>query len=600
MARLDYNIAQINKSIKGRWLAEELEENETLYFREGAITAPIKNDYRDRKEGLYTINERYDGLTWKETDRRGGSIRTDRYILHGEVPAEIVEELDDGAYINVWRVAAAPGGNEFGDSSRKMFLISDGVDGFKLSYTTPQIEEQAIQDVNTSTLGVGEYTTTFTSFCNLEVAHVALDVSTPVRARLVIEDIADGNRIIYATTSQEYYETYGGVALADATTGNTTGLINVKLKNKLCLVAGREYRITHQSSEGTVNSNGVFPYFVFSGSERSEENIATREWVATQAVASVNGKTGTVVVDKSDIELPNVNNTSDIDKPISNSTQNALNLKADTNRYSGNGVDGLLLNDTVSTVGAHIGNGYKGAQYYGFGAEGGQHYGLNAAGAQHYGLNAAGAQYYGCGAIGEQHYGYLAEGVQYYGYGATGTQHYGYLAEGTQYYGYAAIGEQQHGQQATGAMFIGYQATGAQFYGRDGTGAIEIGSAQGTDATKKMISGATSATFAQIISDGTSSDRRLKNNIEPIESALAKVKTLTGCTFDMKLDDGTPERRAGLIAQDVQKVLPEAVIEDDSKDKYLSVLYGSMMGLAVEAIKELSAKVVELETKLNK
>ena len=228
--------------------------------------------------------------------------------------------------------------------------------------------------------------------------------------------------------------------------------------------------------------------------------------------------------------------------------------------------DKLLTNDTSANPGgAFIGRGYTGIQYYGQGAEAQQYYGKNDLAAQ------------------------------YYGNSATGDQYYGYEATGKQYYGYRATGEQTYGQYTTKPQYYGYGAVDNQFYGKNATSGIEIGSTQGTDATKKLISGAGSATFAQIISAGTSSDRRLKENIEPIESALAKVQTLTGCTFDMKLDDGTPERRTGLIAQDVQKVLPEAVMEDDSEDKYLSVVYGSIMGLAVEAIKELSSQVEELK-----
>ena len=231
--------------------------------------------------------------------------------------------------------------------------------------------------------------------------------------------------------------------------------------------------------------------------------------------------------------------------------------------------DKLIINDTSDSPGnAYIGKGYKDYQFYGY----------EATGSQTYGRSASGTQYYGMSATGEQYYGYGATATQYYGYGATGSQTYGMSASGTQYYGMSA--------------------TGAQYYGFAASGAIEIGSALGTAITKKLVSGAGSATFAQIISAGTSSDKRLKDNIEPIESALAKVKTLTGCTFDMKLDDGTPERRTGLIAQDVQKVLPEAVMEDDSEDKYLSVIYGSIMGLAVEAIKELSGQVEELSSQV--
>lgn len=83
------------------------------------------------------------------------------------------------------------------------------------------------------------------------------------------------------------------------------------------------------------------------------------------------------------------------------------------------------------------------------------------------------------------------------------------------------------------------------------------------------------------------SDARLKTNLVRIDRALDKLETLTGYTYT-RTDSG--ERQTGLIAQDVQKILPEAVTEGE----YLSVAYGNMMGLVVEAIKELRAEVAEL------
>ncbi|MBN3003347.1 tail fiber domain-containing protein [Chromobacterium alkanivorans] len=95
------------------------------------------------------------------------------------------------------------------------------------------------------------------------------------------------------------------------------------------------------------------------------------------------------------------------------------------------------------------------------------------------------------------------------------------------------------------------------------------------------------------------SDIRLKTNIHRIDNALGKVKQLGGYTYD-RLD--THCRQTGLIAQEVLGVLPEAVIETADDDKTLSVAYGNMAGLFVEAIKELSAqidflshRVIELE-----
>jgi Chaperone of endosialidase len=88
------------------------------------------------------------------------------------------------------------------------------------------------------------------------------------------------------------------------------------------------------------------------------------------------------------------------------------------------------------------------------------------------------------------------------------------------------------------------------------------------------------------------SDKRLKFDIKPIENALEKIKQLNGVTFNKHSD---PYRRStGLIAQDVEKVLPEAIHYDDSG--YLSVAYGNLIGLLVEAIKELTG-VIENDNK---
>ena len=92
------------------------------------------------------------------------------------------------------------------------------------------------------------------------------------------------------------------------------------------------------------------------------------------------------------------------------------------------------------------------------------------------------------------------------------------------------------------------------------------------------------------------SDRKLKGNLEVIPNALAKVSALTGYTYDRIDMDGI--RQSGLIAQDVQEVLPEVVINNvdpDSGEETLSVAYGNMIGLLVEAIKELKAEVEELK-----
>lgn len=84
------------------------------------------------------------------------------------------------------------------------------------------------------------------------------------------------------------------------------------------------------------------------------------------------------------------------------------------------------------------------------------------------------------------------------------------------------------------------------------------------------------------------SDKRLKQNIEKIQNPLKILKKLNGYTFTMN-----KERHVGVIAQEVQKALPEAVRE--TENGYLSVAYGNMVGLLIEANKELLKRIEVLE-----
>ena len=86
------------------------------------------------------------------------------------------------------------------------------------------------------------------------------------------------------------------------------------------------------------------------------------------------------------------------------------------------------------------------------------------------------------------------------------------------------------------------------------------------------------------------SDRRLKTNIEKIENALEKVNQINGYTFTML---GTGKRQAGVIAQELEKVLPEVVVQN--KNGYLTVMYGHIVALLIEATKELDKEVKELK-----
>ena len=93
----------------------------------------------------------------------------------------------------------------------------------------------------------------------------------------------------------------------------------------------------------------------------------------------------------------------------------------------------------------------------------------------------------------------------------------------------------------------------------------------------------------------TTSDLNRKTNLQPIEGALDKVGQLRGLTFDWKDGQGTS---AGVIAQEVEAVLPEAVRTcSDAQGQFKAVNYNAVMGLLVEAIKDLQAEVADLRLK---
>lgn len=119
----------------------------------------------------------------------------------------------------------------------------------------------------------------------------------------------------------------------------------------------------------------------------------------------------------------------------------------------------------------------------------------------------------------------------------------------------------------------------------------------------------------------TGSDRRLKTNIKPVESGLSKVLKLSGVTYRYNFDidkynglskeglsdvktktmdndakiKALPNNRIGLIAQDVETIVPEVVTKDDKG--YLAINYIDLIPLLIEAIKEQNKKIEALESK---
>jgi hypothetical protein len=99
------------------------------------------------------------------------------------------------------------------------------------------------------------------------------------------------------------------------------------------------------------------------------------------------------------------------------------------------------------------------------------------------------------------------------------------------------------------------------------------------------------------------SDRRFKTNIHPVDNALAKVKALQGVYFnwnqkDFPEKDFGAQNELGLIAQEVEKVVPEIVSKDNSKEEYRSVKYDKLVALLVEAMKEQQKQIEQLQLKV--
>ena len=96
---------------------------------------------------------------------------------------------------------------------------------------------------------------------------------------------------------------------------------------------------------------------------------------------------------------------------------------------------------------------------------------------------------------------------------------------------------------------------------------------------------------------GWLSDGSLKENIAPLEDALAKVEALQGVSFDWIGDDGQ-HRQIGFVAQAVEAVVPEVVVDIETVEGMkLGVDYPKLTALLVEALKELSARVAALEAR---
>ena len=120
----------------------------------------------------------------------------------------------------------------------------------------------------------------------------------------------------------------------------------------------------------------------------------------------------------------------------------------------------------------------------------------------------------------------------------------------------------------------------------DHSGSLGVGYTSPVDVlpAKLTISGSVQATGAY----NQISDERFKSNVTTIDNALNRITGSRGVSYEM---DGRTQ--VGVIAQEINNTVPEVVYED--REGWLSVSYGNLVGVLIEAVKELKAEIEELK-----
>ena len=182
-------------------------------------------------------------------------------------------------------------------------------------------------------------------------------------------------------------------------------------------------------------------------------------------------------------------------------------------------------------------------------------------------------------------YGYSSNGT---GVGGTGSSAgvEGYSSSGTGVYGTSTSGDGVYGTSSSGYGVGGYSSSGYGVYGSSSSG--YAGYFNGNLHVDGNI------TYTGSISDV--SDIRLKENITLLKNGIEKISCLQGIYFNNK-GESLDNREVGVIAQDVEKVLPELVSTD--KQGYKSVDYTKLTPVLIEAVKELKAENELLKQRLD-
>lgn len=155
---------------------------------------------------------------------------------------------------------------------------------------------------------------------------------------------------------------------------------------------------------------------------------------------------------------------------------------------------------------------------------------------------------------------------------------------------------------ATSALNVTNGATFGNTVVVDGAVTINNGILQINNSASEGVFQCTTAgnltVAGDITSVGTISDERLKENVVRLNNSLEKVTQINGYNFNFK--DNPDETMLGVIAQEIEKVLPEVVYEFEKEEEtYKAVRYANIVPLLIEAIKDLKEKVDDLEGRCN-